>query len=181
MSLAEIEHVLARQPGVVQAAVLACKEQNGSLTLRAAVVSMQPEAALLGRLHEALRSQLPGYMIPAQLALLPAFETTPTGKVDREALARALEARAAQQRPLPVEPGLTSEDRRVIDLLASELEIPPPRAIDPLKALGLSSLRAVVLHSRIEAELGRSVPLDEVLQAQTLEELLRVVRDADAS
>ncbi|MCS5516428.1 hypothetical protein NWF32_19820 [Pseudomonas qingdaonensis] len=61
------------------------RDTQGSKQLLAYVVATA-QAAGVEQLREALRSELPDYMVPAHVMLLPALPLTPNGKLDRNAL-----------------------------------------------------------------------------------------------
>lgn len=83
VELGEIEALLCAQPGVGTAAVVLL-EQDGVQQLLAYVAGDQP---LDGRaLREALRQQLPAYMVPGQIHQLPVLPRLLSGKIDRKAL-----------------------------------------------------------------------------------------------
>ncbi|MES2936867.1 MAG: non-ribosomal peptide synthase/polyketide synthase [Pseudomonadota bacterium] len=86
IELGEIEAVLAAQPGVAEALVLAREDVPGDKRL-VAYVATKPEHTLsVADLRSALAARLPGYMVPAHIVLLEAMPTLPNGKVNRAAL-----------------------------------------------------------------------------------------------
>ena len=84
IELGEIETLLAKQDGVREAVVIAREDSPGDARLVGYVVSSGEvdEVAL----KDALRSELPEYMVPSAIASLDAMPLTPNGKVDRKAL-----------------------------------------------------------------------------------------------
>ena len=85
----EVEAAVTAHPGVRDAAVVARQDGPGGLRLVAYVVwdaAETPEAAE-GELREALKARLPAAMVPAAFVGLAALPLTPSGKVDRRALA----------------------------------------------------------------------------------------------
>ncbi len=84
----EIEAVLAAQDGVAQAVVLLRKTERGASLAAFAVAAPAPaeHAAYTAGLLSALAGQLPEYMVPATLLVLPALPMTTHGKVDQRAL-----------------------------------------------------------------------------------------------
>ncbi|WP_424347172.1 Pls/PosA family non-ribosomal peptide synthetase [Kocuria sp. CH-021] len=87
IELSEIESVLLRVPGIVQAVVNTyepepgCPELVGYYTLRHDVDELRAQT-----IREHLRERLPGYMVPAYLERLDRMPTLPSDKVDRKNL-----------------------------------------------------------------------------------------------
>jgi acyl-coenzyme A synthetase/AMP-(fatty) acid ligase len=86
VELAEVEAALRRH-GDVNAAAVVAREAAGRVTLHAFVVPA-PGAAqgLETQLRQALRSTLPGYMLPHRITLLDVLPLLPGGKLDERAL-----------------------------------------------------------------------------------------------
>jgi len=98
----EIEAALAAVAGVTRAAVVVREKAAGERQLVAFLAyagggQPAPQAALRLSLGE----RLPDYMVPAAFVILEALPLTPSGKLDRRALAR-----------LPIEPVPSVEDPR---------------------------------------------------------------------
>ncbi|HTG33806.1 MAG TPA: amino acid adenylation domain-containing protein, partial [Thermoanaerobaculia bacterium] len=89
IELGEIEATLADHPAVREAAVVALRDDGRERRLvawtvpRGAVESAPPAEAVLAD----LAARLPAYMVPVDLIWLDALPLSPTGKVDRAALA----------------------------------------------------------------------------------------------
>jgi amino acid adenylation domain-containing protein len=87
IELTEIDAVMLTLPNIKQVATVLHKHSAGS-TLVSYYCSKQPdtqdnELQLLLQ----LRQQLPAYMLPERLVMLPQLPLTPSGKIDRKALA----------------------------------------------------------------------------------------------
>ncbi|HEX3128876.1 MAG TPA: non-ribosomal peptide synthase/polyketide synthase, partial [Thermoanaerobaculia bacterium] len=155
IELGEIEAVLARQPGVREAVVLA---RDGRL---AAYVVGNADRAALAR-------ELPEYMVPSAWVVLDAMPLSPNGKVDRRALAR-------------IEAGIQSETEWVAPRTPAEalvsgiwsdlLGVDQPGAHDNFFTLGGHSLLATRLISRIREAFGMELPLRTVFEAPVLTDL----------
>ena len=86
IELGEIEALLARHPAVRDQVVVP-QGRDDELRLVAYVVADASGSAGLGAaLREALRADLPDYMVPAAIVVLDAFPLTSNGKLDRAAL-----------------------------------------------------------------------------------------------
>ncbi len=84
---AEVELTLAGHPSVRQVAVLALPAHTGEKRLVAYLVPEGDAALQVEDLRAYLRSRLPDYLVPSAFLVLPALPLTPSGKVDRLALA----------------------------------------------------------------------------------------------
>jgi amino acid adenylation domain-containing protein len=82
----EIEHVLASDPGVRQAAVVVRKTATGEHQLIAYVVGHPDGNVTVDSLRSFVQRRLPAFMIPSAIVVMDAFPLTPNGKVDRAAL-----------------------------------------------------------------------------------------------
>ncbi len=88
----EVEAVLAAQPGVAAATVVARTDPAGDRLLAAYVVPAGHDAAvarsggLAGMVRDYAAGRLPGYLVPAAVVILDSLPLTPSGKVDRDAL-----------------------------------------------------------------------------------------------
>ncbi|MFI8326291.1 non-ribosomal peptide synthetase [Streptomyces sp. NPDC085529] len=161
----EVEHVLARQPGVAHAAVVARDQESGEKRLVAYIVPKTPGLDPAG-LRTAALAVLPDYMVPAAFVELPALPLTANGKLDRAAL------------PDPATPGTgggapsrSERQDALCELFSRVLGIPGVGVDDSFFTLGGHSLQAMRLASRIEAELGFDISVGDVLNHPTVAEL----------
>jgi amino acid adenylation domain-containing protein len=84
---AGIEAVLRALPGVADAVVVPRDLPGGDKQLIAYVMPVAGESPALTALRAGLAEVLPDYMVPSDIVALPILPLTPTGKVDRRALA----------------------------------------------------------------------------------------------
>ncbi|MFB9445169.1 phosphopantetheine-binding protein, partial [Dactylosporangium vinaceum] len=151
----EVQSVVARCPGVAQAAVVA---RDGGLVAYV-VGEASPEAV---RAHAA--RSLPEYMVPAAVVILDALPVTVNGKLDRKALpAPDFAAVAGGGRPPS-----TPEEELLCAAFAEVLGLPAVGVDDDFFALGGHSLLATRLISRIRAELRADVTLRMLFEAPTV-------------
>jgi acyl carrier protein len=94
IELGEVEAALARHPGVRQAVVIARQDSRPEVRLMAYVVPNREQPATSDQLRDALRDDLPDYMIPALFVLLPKLPLTANGKIDRRNLPEPAEVQA---------------------------------------------------------------------------------------
>ena len=85
----EIEAVLAAQPGVAQALVIASPADDDKAALRLLAYAVPADAHAApegGALRAALARALPDALVPAAVVVLPAWPLNANGKIDRRAL-----------------------------------------------------------------------------------------------
>jgi amino acid adenylation domain-containing protein len=168
----EIEHLLARHPGVAEAAVRAFGDTDAATRLvgyiRPADPADPPDARQL-QLH--LARSAPAYMIPAQFMVLTELPRTPNGKLNRSMLPvpaqRPPEAGPAGDGGVGDGQGASLTDR-IAKIVAEVLERP---AVDPHEdffALGGDSLRAVQIVLRLNEELETEVPINALFETRTV-------------
>ena len=168
IELGEIEAVLAREPRVREAVVVA----DGPVGQIERLIAYVVPAGTVGTLEpsmlaDALRRSLPEYMVPAAWVVLESLPLTPNGKVDRRALPR-VQAEATQAALLPPRDALEME---LVRLWKEVLEVEELGVRDDFFAVGGHSLAAVRLASRIRLRLGTELPLAVFFQAPTVERL----------
>ncbi|WP_284454878.1 amino acid adenylation domain-containing protein [Actinomadura madurae] len=169
----EIEAVLARQPGVAQAVVVAREDRPGDWRLVGYVVP-DPEAECdPARLRRAVALTLPDHMVPAAMVELGAFPLTPNGKLDRKALPAPDFAASTTDR----EPR-TPQEQVLCELFAETLDLDRVGIDDGFFDLGGHSLLATRLVSRIRSVLDAEVTIRDLFDAPSVAELAARI-DAD--
>ncbi|WP_372395453.1 Pls/PosA family non-ribosomal peptide synthetase [Azospirillum sp. HJ39] len=167
LELGEIEAKLTELPGVAQATVV-LRNDNGLDRLVAFLVARPGAAPDRIALRDALRAQLPAYMVPAHYELVEALPRLTSGKADRktlQAMALTGDAGAAEQE----EPGNPTE----AVLLDAARRVFPGQSI-PLEAdffldLGGHSLLAARFVSAVRETAGLSgLTLQDVYGARSL-------------
>jgi len=173
----EIEAALAARPGVLRCAVVALGD--GADKQLAAYHAGPAEPAAL---REALRAQLPDYMVPASFTRVESLPLTANGKVDRARLpAPALPARQSAAGSLPSLGDPRAGFKSTLTALWSEaLPHPAPGLNDNFFDIGGTSLKLVQVHARLVRALGREVPLTALFQFPTIATLAAFL-DAGAS
>jgi len=169
IELEEIEAVLARQPGVREAAVVAREDAPGEKRLVAYVIprpGMGPAdtadtAGAMptpGELRRLLAAALPDYMVPAAIVPLEALPLTPNGKLDRNALPPPPTGTAIEPGHSPGLPGpaadLMTIHYQLIAIWEDLLGVRPIGIRDDFFALGGHSLLAARLIDRVVAAFG---------------------------
>ncbi|MFD5087166.1 non-ribosomal peptide synthetase [Kitasatospora sp. NPDC058406] len=144
IELDEVDRHLLDTPGVTAAAAVTLDDGAGGRTLGAGI-SRTPDGPTPEEVRDRLRSRLPAYMVPGPFLVLDRLPLTPSGKIDR----RAVAALAAAEHP-PVTAEAAPADPRdipVVDqlviLLGELLRAPGFGPDDDLLAHGGDSLIAL--------------------------------------
>jgi amino acid adenylation domain-containing protein len=173
----EVEAALRSLADVRDAAVVAAADgPAGDMRLIGYVVPQADATLVTSTIRDALRAQLPEYMVPSRLVVLDALPLTSSGKVDRGSLPRSTpEERVCDE----VTGTPRSEDERVLcEQFAAALGLDAVGIDDDFFALGGHSLLAARLVSRIRTTLGVDLPISVVFDAPTVAELAARLHDA---
>jgi len=168
IELGEIESVLAAQPEVAAAAVLARKEETGDHRLVAYVVAhaAAPESIGVGAvdLRERLARHLPAAMVPAAWVFLDALPLTPNGKVDRRALPAPEPLRTEGEFIAP----RTTLEEDVAAIWREVLKVDRVGVDDSFWDLGGHSLIATKVLARVRETFGIDLPLQALFATPRL-------------
>lgn len=173
IELGEIEAALLKHEAVGDAAVVV-NEREGEKELVAHVVLRSGRLADEHELRAWLRRNLPSFMIPHRIALRSELPLTPSGKVDRVALASAPDASsAAAARCVPAIKTKFSETERTIaeiwrDILRCDAA---PGPDENFFDAGGDSLRLLAVHSRLREQLGADVSVTDLFEHCTIRKL----------
>lgn len=188
VELGEIEAQMEALPGVQKAVVLAFTGGSGERTLAAFV-----EPSNRGRIDEqtlrsSLAESLPLYMLPSLVRVLHEWPVGPSGKIDRQALERALVApsplsppspqRTASSASVPDAPtdALTQALARIYADVLGSAPADPSRNLFELGGDSLSGARIV---ARIRDELSLVVPFQSFMAGSSLEGALQLALEAE--
>ncbi|HEX8411741.1 MAG TPA: amino acid adenylation domain-containing protein [Thermoanaerobaculia bacterium] len=173
IELGEIEAALRKHAGVNEAVVVV-RSDTGAKVLAAYLIP-QGSAPSAAELREFLKESLPEYMVPSFFVMVEAYPLTPNGKVDRKALpppertARDVEETfVAPRDPL---------ETQLAEIWSGVLGVPKVGIRDNFFELGGESILALRMFVQIEQTFGRKLPLATLLQASTVEELAKALRD----
>ena len=177
IELGEIETLLRRLPQVREALVTA-PEIAGDRRLVAYWVPETSGGASGGsdaELREALRHQLPEYMVPSFFLALEGMPLTANGKVDRRKLPLPSAERAESEGHVaprhPVE-------QQMVEIFEEVLGLQPVGVTDNFFDLGGHSLLATRVVARIQKRFGVELPLSLLFESPTVEALAQVVKAA---
>jgi amino acid adenylation domain-containing protein len=171
IELGEIDAVLAQHPTVREVRTIDREDRPGDKRLVAYLVLDRAETIEIDW-RSFLLTKLPDYLIPSAFVAIESLPLTANGKVDRRALPMPSD-RSAEPELLvaardEVEQQLTAIWERI-------LNVRPIGIRDNFFAIGGHSLMAVRLFAEIDRIWGQNLPLATLLQAQTIEDLAKVV------
>jgi amino acid adenylation domain-containing protein len=174
VELGEIEAALGQHEAIREVVVLAREDQPGDRRLVAYYVAGSEVAG--SELRAFLRQRLPEYMIPGVFVALPAMPVSPNGKVDRKALPApdraALEVAYVAPR--------TCTEEVLTGIWAQVLGVERVGIHDNFFELGGHSLLATQIASRVLEALHVELPLRDLFEVRTVEELAKRLDAAKA-
>ena len=163
----EIEAVLAGQPGVGRAVVVAREDRPGDQRLVGYVVPATGSQVDPATIRAAAARVLPVYMVPAAIVVLDALPLSVNGKLDRRALpAPTFTAGGGREPSSPAE-------ELLCELFAEVLGVDRVGVDDSFFDLGGHSLLAARLISRVRSVLEVELEIRTVFDHPTVEWLAR--------
>jgi amino acid adenylation domain-containing protein/non-ribosomal peptide synthase protein (TIGR01720 family) len=167
IELGEIEAALRALPEVADVRVLCREDTPGDRRLAAYVVPRDPQTTG-ATLREALRDELPEFMVPTLWATLPALPLTPTGKIDWRALP-AIEGAAAGEGDH--EAPRDDTERLLADIWREVLGVERVGIRDNFFDIGGHSLAAMQVATRVTQVFAIDLPLRTLFDALSLADL----------
>ena len=169
VELAEVEIALLDIAGIVQAAVVARQQRDGSARLLAYVVLRTGTAMNVSQIRGALQEILPDYMIPAAFVQLARLPMTRGGKIDRRGLPEARHSRDALDVPYAAP---RNQLETVLGRFWREvLQLEKLGSADDFFALGGDSLLANVIVARVNQLFALTQPLKTLFATPTVAQL----------
>jgi amino acid adenylation domain-containing protein/non-ribosomal peptide synthase protein (TIGR01720 family) len=167
VELGEVEAALVSHPEIREAVILLREDQPGNRRLAAYLVAGSQVTADLARQHVA--AKLPEYMTPVDFVFLQEFPLNANGKVDQRSLPAPQDVADATPASR-VEP--TNDRERELLRIWQELFATAHIGItDSFFRLGGDSLLAVQAVSRIWNSFAVEISIEDIFDAQTIENL----------
>ena len=166
IELGEVEAILAKHSGVAQSAVLALSDERGEKSLIAYVVG----TASPDDLRTYLRGQLPDYMVPAAIIELPKMPLNANGKIDRLALPKPDDVKAASKEALAPR---TPSEEVVAAIWVEVLKREDIGVDDNFFEIGGHSLLATQIAARLREHFGIPVPVRAIFELPSVAQLAR--------
>ena len=175
---AEVEAVALARQGVREAVVVV-REFGADDRRLVLYVAANPDGEAIPLLREHLRAQLPTYMVPQHIEVLPHLPRTPNGKVDRKSLpAPAMQAVAST--PAATTRPASGLERMLMRIWCELLQMKDIGVDDDFFDLGGDSLLAVRAFERMQKLTGVNLPLASLLTAPTIARQAAALRAAGA-
>jgi amino acid adenylation domain-containing protein len=171
----EIEAVLAANPTVKDAAIVALDDEAGHKQLVAYVTPRAGAALSSDELREHLGVRLPEYMVPSAFVFLDALPLTANGKLDRRALPAPGRAHrsASGNGFIPPRDAL---ELRLAQMWEEALGVSPVGVRDDFFRLGGHSMLAALVMAQIKQTFGVNLPLSSLFPNPTVEHLSGLVQ-----
>ena len=173
IELGEIETRLAAQPGVSRTVVMAREDQPGDIRLVAYVQTQTGHTVDAQAIRQALKADLPDYMVPQFVIALAALPLLPNGKVDR----KALPAPSLDDAP-PASTGSapsSETEQSVARAMQAVLKSGPLGTEDDFFAMGGHSLLAARLIAQLNREFGVQLQLRALFESPTVGKLAAAI------
>ncbi|WP_369382442.1 non-ribosomal peptide synthetase [Streptomyces sp. cg36] len=164
---AEVEHALRRRPDVDDAAVAVDGAGTPEARLVAFVVAAPGPVPVPSALREQLTTVLPAHLVPDALTLVERLPLTPSGKVDRRALADRAQAGSPAADGAPA-PAMGPLEQAVAEVWSRSLGSEVTRGDADFLALGGHSLLALAVTDDLREELGVELSLADFFAAPTV-------------
>jgi amino acid adenylation domain-containing protein len=174
IELGEIESALRRCDGVQAAVVRAIDLEEGDRRLVAFVIG---DETLLGQWKQSLQRWLPHYMVPAEFVPLHSFPTTPSGKVDVQAL-DTMRLSAARLCPVSDPSPTDPPEARLKEIWQRLLKRNTVGLDQHFFALGGDSLLAARMLAQVEQCFGAKLPHSVLVEHPTIQELATYLRQS---
>ncbi|MEH1098493.1 non-ribosomal peptide synthetase [Micromonospora sp. CPCC 205561] len=165
VELGEVEVAVKAVPGLADAVVVAHGRPGAERRLVAYAVA--GPGGWPADVHGQLTSALPAHMVPVAVVPVDGFPTTPSGKVDRAALA-AREVVLSGTGAATAEGSVEDAVRRLWEDVLDAVDVGPD---DNFFQLGGTSLLAAVLTNRLNEEFGIQAELETFLRHPTVAKL----------
>ncbi len=173
VELGEIERSLMQQETIKEAVVIG-KETDGSTRYLIAFVVLKTEAAKdVSIVRNALKEELPGYMIPAQIIFIDAIPLTANGKTDTQTLKDLADKEAKEL--ISFEPPTNETERIIVDVWSSALERPVINITDNFFDIGGNSLLVATVAVTLQRKLDVKVYLRDIYQYPVLQQLSEIL------
>ncbi|HEU4964844.1 MAG TPA: amino acid adenylation domain-containing protein [Bacilli bacterium] len=167
IELGEIESALTKLDAVREAVVLVREDNPGDKRLVAYLVAQAGRELPTADLIQALKGELPAYMVPSAFVVLDAFPLTPNGKTDTRALPAPDQGTRAQQEYVAPR---NEVERTLADIWASVLKLGQVGIDDRFFEVGGDSILSIQVLAEARRH-GLNFTLQDLFRHQTIRDL----------
>jgi amino acid adenylation domain-containing protein len=178
IELGEIESALGGYERLKEGVVVTQDAGAGDKRLVAFVVPNPGEALEVNELRSFLRKVLPEYMIPSAFLILEELPLSPSGKVDRKALAAMRDFDRPELKSEYIAPRNDIE-RRLAAISSELLHLDKVGIYDNFFELGGHSLLATQFVSRVRDEYGIEFPLRKLFESPTISAIAETITSVE--
>jgi amino acid adenylation domain-containing protein len=178
IELGEIEAAL-RAVATVRDAVVVVQEARSGKRLIAWVVPQEGNPPTVGELRSALQEALPEYMVPSVFSFLDELPRTPSGKVDRRAVAQMEADEVRADLGIDFAAPRNHVEEMLVGIWADLLGVERVGIHDDFFQLGGHSLLVAKLASRVRQSFHVELPMVEVFRKPTVADLAEAVVRAE--
>jgi acyl-coenzyme A synthetase/AMP-(fatty) acid ligase len=169
----EVERALLEHSAITDAAVVVQATNSEEKRLVAFCV-MAPEVPPTSTaLRSFVETRLPAYMVPAAFVRVASLPLTPSGKVDRQALAGTLQVSAVAETPRATP--RTPLEKTLVDIWSKALGVSQVGIHDNFFDLGGHSLLASTIIARVAHTLGVEITFRDFFEAPTVAHLAAAI------
>ena len=179
IELGEIETALRSVAGVRDAVVVAQEARGGGSRLVAWIVPQEGPAPAVGELRSALLGTLPEYMMPSAFSFLDELPRTPSGKVDRRAVARKEADEVRADLGIDFAAPRNHVEEMLVGIWGDLLGVERVGIHDDFFQLGGHSLLVAKLASRVRQAFQLELPMVEVFKKPTVAALAEALARAE--
>jgi len=179
IELGEVEAVLKQQKHIEEAVAVVRENAAGNQFLVAYLIADEEERPSGQVLRNAMRTELPEYMVPSFFIHVDEFQKTPSGKLDYKALP-ALEGVRPELDQEYVAPRNEMEEM-LVEICQELLGLDKVGVYDNFFELGGHSLLATQFISRVRDALGIEVPLRSLFESPNIDQLAIALETLQAS
>lgn|GEM_PF-6393271 len=150
------------------------KETEGSTQYLIAFIVLKSDAIKdISLIRNALKEELPGYMIPAQIIFVDSIPLTANGKTDTQALKDLADKEAKEL--ISFEPPTNETERIIVEVWSSALERPVINITDNFFDIGGNSLLVATVAVALQRKLDIKIYLRDIYQYPVLQQLSEVL------
>jgi amino acid adenylation domain-containing protein len=163
----EIEALLARDPNVQAACVVACEPVTGEMHLVAYLTGKPGAVVDVAALRENSRNNMPAYMVPSHFVIVDELPLNANGKIEKNKLPPIV----ALQQEREQTPPRTKIEECIAAIWRDELHLEQVGIDENFFDIGGNSLALVAIHARLEEKMPDRVSVVDLFRYPTIRSL----------